>query len=146
MVLDQTLQLMVFGVVDLSGHFLMSEFSIHMPPLIRLSHRPVAIENMKTLKRENTNLEFGRLSELHSLQLSSLQQEAWVALPLPPTNALASLQMGHIIQSDNGVASLPSLLRSSIQCIRGARSNQGHAIHLPASIELTVRESLIPLV
>ncbi|KAL5459842.1 hypothetical protein EMCRGX_G033225 [Ephydatia muelleri] len=39
-----------------------------------------------------------------------------------------------------------SLLRSSIQCIRGARSNQGHAIHLPASIELTVRESLIPLV
>ena len=39
-----------------------------------------------------------------------------------------------------------SLLRSSIQCIRGARSNQGHATHLPASIELTVRESLIPLV
>ena len=40
-------------------------------------------QNMKTLKRENTKLEF---SELHSLQLFSLQQEAWVALPLPPTN------------------------------------------------------------
>ena len=35
---------------------------------------------------------------------------------------------------------------TEVQCIRGARSNQGHAIHLPASIELTVSESLIPLV
>ena len=39
-----------------------------------------------------------------------------------------------------------SLLRSSIQCIRGVQSNQGHAIHLPPSIELTVSESMIPLV
>ena len=38
-----------------------------------------------------------------------------------------------------------SLIRSSIQCIRGARSNQGHAIHLPPSIELAVSESMIPL-
>ena len=37
-------------------------------------------------ERENTNFEFERLSELHSLQSSSLQQEAWVSLPLPPTN------------------------------------------------------------
>ena len=36
-----------------------------------------------------------------------------------------------------------SLLQSSIQCIRGARSNQGHAIHLPPSIELKVSESMI---
>ena len=38
-----------------------------------------------------------------------------------------------------------SLSCSSIQCIRGARSNHGHAIHLPSSIELTVSESVIPL-
>ena len=38
-----------------------------------------------------------------------------------------------------------SLLRSSIQCIREARSNHGHAIHLKSSIELTVSESVIPL-
>ena len=57
MVLGQTLQLMVFGMVDLSRHFLMSEFSIPMPLLITLPQCPVAIENMKTLKRENMSFE-----------------------------------------------------------------------------------------
>ena len=113
MVLDQTLQLMVFGVVDLSGHFFMSEFSIHMPPLIRLPHRPVAIsrkhENIKKREYELRIREIERAS-FTPIVLSSTGGMASIATTTD--KRLASLQMGHIIQSDNGVASLLSILLS----------------------------------
>ncbi|KAL5463850.1 hypothetical protein EMCRGX_G032793 [Ephydatia muelleri] len=76
MVLDQTLRLMVSGVVNLNGHFLMSEFSISMPLPTTFPHYLVATENMKTLKRENMSFESVRSSRHHSPQLSSPQLEA----------------------------------------------------------------------
>ena len=36
-----------------------------------------------------------------------------------------------------------SLLRSEIQCIRGARSSRGHAVRTPTAIDLVIQESTI---
>ena len=141
-----------FWECDSKRHFLMSEFSIPMLPPTTPPHYPAATEDMRTSKRENTSFASVRLNGHHSPPPPPP--------PLPHSPLLywrhgqhrhnylqtfgitASRQMGYIVrQSDHGLASLPSilsLLRSSIQCIRGARSHHGHAIHLPSSIELTV--------
>ena len=54
-----------------------------------------------------------------------------------------------IIQTDHGLALLPSILFTVTlfyQCIRGARSHHGHAmLYTSSSIELTVSKSVIPL-
>ena len=118
MVLDQTLQLVVFGVVNLNGHFFMS---IPMPLPTTLPHSLVTTENMKTLKRENTSFESMRSSGHPSPQLSSPQQEAMGNMATTTYKRLASLL------ADNGTH-------------RTVRPWGGFAAIYP-SIELTVSES-----
>ena len=102
---------------------------------------------MKTLKRENTIFEFERLSEHHSLQSSSLQLEVMGSIATTTYKRLASLladKWGTSYSQPMGWLRCRlsfSLLRSSMQCIRGVRSNQD----IPPYIELTVSESMIPL-
>ena len=119
----------------------MSEFSIRMSPLIRLPHRPIAIENMKTLKRE------------YELRIREIKRASDSTGGMGSIATTTYKRLASLLADKRGTSYSQTMgwLRcrlsfSLLQCIRGARSNQGHAIHLPASIELTVSVSLIPLV
>ena len=99
-------------------------FNPYAPPTTP-PHYPAATEDMKIPKRENITFESMRLNRHHSSHspLFNWRDDKWSTS----------------YKSDHGMGWLHcrlsfSLLRSSIQCIRGARSNQGHAIHLPSSI------------
>ena len=159
MVLGQTSQRMVFGVVDMNGlSFFVRVFNPYAPsnqtPTTKLQHSPVATGNMKTFKKKRE----------YKLQIREVEWASFTQIVLSSTGGmgtmatttykrLASLLVDKYSRLYNQTMgwlccclSLSfSILRSSIQCIRGARPSQGHAIHLPPSIELIVSESMIPL-
>ena len=118
-----------FGEAALGKHTLMFECLIHTLLQIECPHYLPPIESMKISKKELTNKEYEKWSTAPLPQSFCHSLEAWAMLP-PCTcyKRLASLLSVKRDQHNHelGCRLSFSLLCSSIMCIRGARSSQGH--------------------
>ena len=122
--LDWTLQQMVFGEVPSKGRFLMSACSI--PTLLQSPSQSLAATYRKHEKRKSRAYE-QRVHEIEHGSFTPLIMSATggvgAAVSKVGTCPTPALLPG------SGVNSPSSLLRSSIQCLRGSRSSPHTPMH-----------------
>ena len=127
----------------------MCESSTLTPPLTRTRCPPPVTESMRRRKNELMNRGYARWSTRHLLHLFFWSQEEWgerqpVSINTWPPCLLRS---GITHTAPHGIwwlrCRLTSLICSTIQALRGARSSRGQATHPPAAIDLAITETHI---
>ena len=149
---DQTLQLMASGVATLKKRFLMSEFSTHLLHLTPHPHPVLATADMKKKNKEHIEQ---RIRDIEHASFTPIVLSTTGGMgPIATTfykrlaDRLASKWNSSYSQTIGWLRCRLSfsLLRSSILCIRGARSSKGRVpCSVPLPVELVHSESRFTL-
>ena len=147
---DQTLQLMVSGVATLKKRFLTSESLTHLLHLTPHPHPVLATADMKKKNKEHMSNASGKLSMPLSPKLYSPLRMGPIAISFYKRLAdlLASKWNSYYSQTIGWLRCRLSfsLLRSSILCIRGARSSKARVpCSVPFPVDLVHSESRFTL-
>ncbi len=146
---DLTLLPMASGVGVMRELSLMSVFSTHMPPQTETHSSQPATGNARLKKRAYDQ----RVREVEHASFTPLVLSATGGMANEATHFYKRLASCLANKWDHTYSSTMSwlrcrltfsLLRSAIQCIRGARSSCGHACKSVPPIDLVSSETLLP--